>query len=225
MFRKDLEQNTIAGIPYYNGTLHNNLKITDDFLDGLPKENLKPSSWVDLQIRPKVSFVICYTEDSICLKYYISEPYFKADYKNTYDPVSEDSCVEFFIAFGDDQNYYNLEFNALGTCLAAYGAGRNDRQRIPENLIKSITHALAWRVYLPEENNYQWTFTIDIPLAVFCHSDLKSLEGKPARANVYKCGDKLFEPHYLIWNAIQTDEPDFHQPQFFKKVSFEDLAP
>lgn len=220
MYWKNLQQDAITGIPFFNGIPQNDFTLRDEFLDSLPKEKLKASNWVDLRIVPRASFVICYTEHSICLKYYISEPYFKADYKKTYDPVSEDSCVELFIAFDEDDNYYNLEFNALGTCLAAYGPNRDARERIPEKLIQSIEHAAAWTVYLPEQNQYQWTFVIDIPLSVFCHSNLTDLKHHTARANVYKCGDKLIEPHYLMWNDIKTDEPDYHQPDFFRKIDF-----
>ena len=41
--------------------------------------------------------------------------------------------------------------------------------------------------------------------------------------NFYKCGDKQVEPHYLSWNPVLTDNPDFHRPEYFGKVIFEDM--
>lgn len=220
MFNEDLKQDKIIVIPFFKGSPQDDLNKMDRFLDGLHQQKLKASHWGELQLIPKASFVMCYTPDSVCLKYYISEPYFKAHYTHTHDPVYEDSCVELFISFGDDANYYNLEFNALGTCLAAYGRERNDRQRLPEKLITSIQHVLAWKLYIPEYNDYQWSLTLNIPLQVFCYNNLTRLDGSTARVNLYKCGDMLPEPHYLMWNDIKTEEPDYHQPEYFRKINF-----
>ncbi len=39
-------------------------------------------------------------------------------------------------------------------------------------------------------------------------------------ANFYKCGDKLTVPHFVTWNSIGTNKPDFHQPKFFGELYF-----
>ena len=36
--------------------------------------------------------------------------------------------------------------------------------------------------------------------------------------NFYKCGDATEMPHYLSWNPIQTERPDFHRPEFFGEL-------
>jgi hypothetical protein len=46
------------------------------------------------------------------------------------------------------------------------------------------------------------------------------MKGKKCRANFYKCGDDLPEPHFLAWNMINTEEPDFHRPEFFGTLEF-----
>jgi hypothetical protein len=40
------------------------------------------------------------------------------------------------------------------------------------------------------------------------------------RANFYKCGDGTSVPHYLSWNQVITETPDFHRPEFFGEISF-----
>jgi len=46
------------------------------------------------------------------------------------------------------------------------------------------------------------------------------LKGKIFRANFYKCGDKLTVPHYVTWNPVGTENPDYHQPEHFGLLKF-----
>ena len=36
--------------------------------------------------------------------------------------------------------------------------------------------------------------------------------------NFYKCGDATLLPHYLSWSQIDTEQPDFHRPEFFGEL-------
>lgn len=38
--------------------------------------------------------------------------------------------------------------------------------------------------------------------------------------NLFKCGDELSHPHFLSWQPIRTEKPDFHRPEFFAQVRF-----
>ena len=40
-------------------------------------------------------------------------------------------------------------------------------------------------------------------------------------ANMYKCGNKTMNKHYLSWTDIRLDEPNFHCPEYFGKIVFE----
>jgi len=57
--------------------------------------------------------------------------------------------------------------------------------------------------------------------AVFFKHRIGSLGGKTVRANFYKCGDELQTPHFLSWNPVRTERPDFHRPDFFGVLEFE----
>lgn len=48
-----------------------------------------------------------------------------------------------------------------------------------------------------------------------------SSNGQNAGVNFYKCGDDLPKPHYLCWNPIKSETPDFHLPEFFGNAIFE----
>ena len=42
------------------------------------------------------------------------------------------------------------------------------------------------------------------------------------RANFYKCADKTSHPHWLTWSVVDKPRPDFHVPQFFGILEFEE---
>jgi len=178
-------------------------------------------NWVPAE-NVHVSFDIQHRGSSILLKYKVEEPQVRAVNTDYSSPVWEDSCVEFFIALEGDSSYYNFEFNAIGALLGAYGPDRNQRKQLPLETLKLIDTgpSLGRQIIKNLEGNIKWEMDIVIPVTVFCHHDLKDLAGKNAKANFYKCGDKLDSPHFLSWQAVQTDKPDFHLPAWFGDLEF-----
>ncbi|MBS1529870.1 MAG: hypothetical protein JSU01_06155 [Bacteroidetes bacterium] len=177
--------------------------------------------WRAFPGRPKVSFSIAHDGGHLFIKYDVTEKEVLARYKQINDPVYLDSCVEFFIVFNDDSQYYNIEFNRLGTCLGRYGAEREDRIELPIDLLKGIkSERTLQQVEVGGEPEINWTLTVSVPINVFCYHKLNTAGGLDCRMNFYKCGDDLSHPHYLAWNNIDWPEPNFHLPQFFGKVEF-----
>jgi hypothetical protein len=41
-------------------------------------------------------------------------------------------------------------------------------------------------------------------------------------ANFYKCGDETANKHYLSWSPIDLRSPDFHRPEYFGVITFEE---
>jgi hypothetical protein len=95
-------------------------------------------NWKGYNYKPDVALSIAYNDHEIFLKYYITENYFKAEKTDTNQMVCEDSCVEFFVSPEDDGIYYNMEFNAIGTCLLGVGTGRANSQRVRPEIISKI---------------------------------------------------------------------------------------
>lgn len=195
----------------------NSISHTSLFMDKLEKHAINHVPWPAYPYKPEVHFSIAYNETCIFLKYYVQEHFVRAANGAVHAPVYQDSCVEFFILF-DDQGYYNLEFNCIGTCLAGFGKQREGRKLLPEERIKKIQYQSLIR----SENGpaIYWELTVVIPLTVFMHHSLASLRGKESRANFYKCGDLLPNPHFLTWSPIQSAAPDFHLPECFGLVIF-----
>lgn len=191
--------------------------------DGGERNRIDTINWPDFPYRPDVTFSIGYTAHELLLKYYVTEEHFRAEKTETNQEVYEDSCVEFFVSPGEEGIYYNFEFNGIGTCLMGWATGRHDRQRADPGIVSSIRRmGSAGRAPVAErEGAFSWTITIAIPFSIFfCHATCPA-PGESFRANFYKCGDKLKVPHYVTWNPVGTEKPDFHQPPFFGQLVFE----
>ncbi|KAA8485838.1 cellulose/xylan binding protein with CBM9 domain [Arcticibacter tournemirensis] len=189
-------------------------------LNGLGRSAIETVSWPVHSYKPDTSFVLAYATDCFFLKYYVKEDALQAAEHHLNEPVYKDSCVEFFIAFGRDREYYNLEFNCLGSCLIAYGPERNGRKSLPGNLADNIRSG-TWIGSGNTVDGIYWELTLVIPFEVFIHHKGLTLNEMECRANFYKCGDDLPVPHFLSWNKIDTEAPDFHRPEFFGNLYFE----
>ncbi|HTE23953.1 carbohydrate-binding family 9-like protein [Flavitalea sp.] len=188
-------------------------------LDRLDKNEINNLPWPSYPCKPSASFTIAYGPDCIFLKYFITEKQIRAVNDEPNSPVWQDTCVEFFVSFNDGKQYYNFEINCIGTILAAYGPDLEHRDFLPEKTIATVkTYTIIDK--LSEPPVIHWDLIAVIPFTAFVHDNINSLQGVSARANFYKCGDKLKDPHYLAWNDIKAAKPDFHLPAFFGTLHF-----
>lgn len=191
-------------------------------LDKTLKNRIQTINWKDYSYKPDISFAIAYTGKEILLKYYVTEEYFKAEMTETNQPVCQDSCVEFFVSPSDDGTYYNLEFNGIGTCLMGTGKSRETSVKADKGIISKIRRisSAGNKPVAEKKGSFTWTMTAAIPFGTFFHHSITDLKGKTFRANFYKCGDKLTVPHYVTWNPVGTENPDYHQPAYFGQIRF-----
>ena len=189
-------------------------------LDAIEKHDISYVPWESYSYKPKVDFAIAHTDFALLLKFFVSENDLRAIYTKSNEPVYKDSCVELFILF-DEKGYYNFEFNCAGTCLLGFGKGRNERLQVSDELIDRIRYQSLLKPSAHPEANISWELTLEIPFDVFHFHQIKTLKKKLGRANFYKCGDDLPKPHFLTWNKIETEEPDFHRPEYFGSFEFE----
>jgi hypothetical protein len=207
-------------VPYLPGiSKQDALDVLTGIFKPLQSHQLNYEPWPGKGVKPKVEFNIAYGDDDVYLKFLVNERHYRAVHKNANDPVYEDSCVEFFIGFGDEEAYYNFEFNAGGTALVGWGKNRQ-RELLDITLIKDIRRYALVSV-ADQPLPFSWELLIAIPFGVFSKNRITTLKNLTCRANFYKCGDKLPEPHFLCWNNIVTDKPNFHLPQYFGKIFFE----
>jgi Carbohydrate-binding family 9 len=208
-------------VPNVTGLLHyKDMQNVSTVLDGLKPNLLNTTPWQStFPYKPKVNFTIAHADGFIFLKFNVAEKAIRAVNSDINGAVYEDSCVEFFVNF-DEKGYYNIECNCIGTMLMGFGPVRNNRERLPADVINKITfHSTMLKN--TKDNTIDWAMTLAIPLSVFIHHLNLSLAGKTGHANFYKCGDKLPEPHYLTWSNIDFVKPNFHLPEFFGDLVFE----
>lgn len=147
-----------------------------------------------------------------------------ATYTTFDDPVCLDSCMEFFAIFDGGKNYLNFEANALGTMCLQYGMSRESR-RTALRYLKADEMFKA----VPAVEDGRWSITYEIPiekLQAFYGEDLTAdtfVSGYTFTGNFYKTGgkDNTGNEHYAMWNEVDTENPDFHRPEFFGKLIIE----
>lgn len=181
-------------------------------------------NWQKFPYHPDVRFRIAHSNNQIWLKFYVHEENILAHRIQTNSSTHMDSCVEFFLDPKQDGNYYNFEFNCIGTIHLAHGPGRKERQFIEPSLIEEkilVNSTLGKIPFNEKKGGHSWEMTIIIPSEILVYEKNLQLSGLEAKANFYKCGDNTSKPHYLSWNPVGTESPDFHRPEFFGNLIFE----
>ena len=207
-------------VPYIKlDAAHSKLPEVSRLLDKNSRHQVNAAPWSAYPYQPSTSFSIAHTGDCILLKYYVQENAIRAVNYQVNSAVYEDSCVECFLSF-QQQQYYNIEVNCTGTMLMAYGMNRTERSFITASKLEKINREIVIR-HNRESGSVSWDLTLVLPLLVFEHDSLSSLKGLVCKGNFYKCGDLLPDPHFLCWSPVSSAEPDFHKPEFFGGIQFE----
>lgn len=168
--------------------------------------------------RPLTTFAAAHTDSKLYIDFFVRCNFLRAENYVDQSPVSEDSCVEFFVEPTGELPYWNFEFNCIGTANASHRTERKAPTRLTADELARIERypSCGRRPFRELEGLFVWNLLVVIPL------DLMGVkyEGKPIemRGNFYKCASAAGQPHFLSWNPIKTDEPDFHRPEFFGKI-------
>ncbi len=199
------------------------IESANDLLDDLGvRDTIDTLNWAtEYPYRPITQFNIARSKDSIFIKFSVRGSMLRAIYSNDQDPVHEDSCVEFFcMPLGSDR-YTNFEFNCIGTCSASSRKSRNE-EVVPFNVeqLKTIKRypTLGRRAFNEMEGSFEWELTVKIPF-ILMQLDPDHLPEK-IMGNFYKCADGTDSPHFVTWNPVHTDKPDFHCPEYFGELNF-----
>ena len=107
--------------------------------------------------------------------------------------------------------------------LVGAGAERNNREHAPREVMEKVSRwsSLGRTPFEERIGECTWEVALVIPYTVFFKHRITSLDGQTIKANFYKCGDELQTPHFLSWNPINIEKPDFHRPDFFGSLEFE----
>lgn len=190
---------------------------------GIAYTSIDNVNWPDAYpYKPRVEFAAAHTGDALLLHYRVEEQSVRAIARQDHEHIWEDSCVEFFCMPAGDGIYYNVECNCTGKLLVAVGKDRNERLAAPAEIMQSIDRwaSLGTTPFDTRLEPTKWELALRLPIAAFFKHKFDSFDGLTASGNFYKCGDCLPVPHFISWNPITTENPDFHRPEFFGQIKF-----
>lgn len=158
------------------------------------------------------------TGEEISAVFHITEPSVKAEYSEINSKAYEESCSEIFLSFGSG-SYYNFEISCIGCILAEHGPDRFSRELLKPELIEKIevSSTLGNKPFGIRNEKTSYTLSVKIPKEVFVFDGGK-IDNSSLTGNIYKCADKSPTPHYMTLFEIKSEKPDFHRPEFFKKL-------
>ena len=200
------------------------LELVSETLDqDVPGLKLETLNWEEFPYLPDVEVQIAYNDNELFLQYKVNEQSVKAEQGANNGKVWTDSCVEFFLSPDQNDVYYNLEMNCIGTALLGFRKKGDPTEHASDELINSIRRisTLGNATFHEKKEQTAWKITVAIPWKVFFKHNLTPVKGKKMRGNFYKCGDELSVPHFVSWTKIDTEKPAFHMPEFFGGLVFE----
>ena len=170
--------------------------------------------------KPYCTFVIAVSSTRLYVFFSVISKDLRAVNLDDLSPVAQDSCVEFFMQVPDSNEYWNFEFNCIGTLNASHREQRNNPVRLNAQQLKSIQRyaSCGGEPIEEQEGTYCWDLTVSIPLELV-GLDAENLPDY-IMGNFYKCAGKTVHQHYVSWNPIDGVKPDFHRPDCFGKLWF-----
>ena len=171
--------------------------------------------------RPDASFAIARGGECLFVHFMVACEDLRAVNTEPLSPVAQDSCVEFFMQVPGDPEYWNFEFNCIGTVNASHRVTRPEAVRLTPREIATIGRwgTCGTTPFAERPGHHVWTLTVSIPLRLV----RLNADNLPSciMANVYKCADKTAHPHLLSWAPITVDRPNFHEPAHFAPMYFD----
>lgn len=188
------------------------------------KFEIKNNPW-NFPYAPKAEAEFSRDEDgfNIMLRAYETEIRFVNDGRNL--PVYQDSCLEFFFSpfTGEKRPYFNFEINPLGSLYTGFSA---DGTRAGSGPVAGELPGDYFRIKSMSKSDAEnfsgpyWEVSYHVPFEYMEKflPEVNFRELKEITANFYKCGDLTSNEHYLSWNNIETETPDFHVPEYFGHI-------
>lgn len=212
-------------IPYIEGSHQmDNIVLREALLANGCHTKIDVQSWDDFKVDETdvaVDVSLGYEGNSLCILFRVNEKEIRAVFTERQSFVHLDSCVEIFI--GTKECYVNLEFNPFGTLYSTIGNSREGRKLLRREFFDAMGIWTEHPKDLTTTHNSKgkWEVLVRIPMGLTGIPSIpEDLINHKLIANLYKCGDKLQYPHYFSWNEIGTEQPDFHQSDYFGDVEF-----
>lgn len=196
-------------------------EVANALEDGGARFSVESLNWPEeFPYRPLTVITAAHTGKCIYIDFLVRCNYLRAVNYTDNSPVSEDSCVEFFVAPDPSSEvYWAFELNCVGTINASRCVRRNDCTQLSPEMLKRIGRyaSVGTRPFQEVEGSFIWSVVMAIPLDIL---GVEYTPGSPVtmRGNFNKCAEATSQPHYLSWAPIRSEKPDFHRPEFFGDI-------
>ncbi len=222
---KRIQKNTMINIEFRPEVDINDPISINKALETIEKLKIDKCNWPDkFPYAPEVTLQMIHTGDAFILKYEVREKCTAARVTTDKGRTWTDSCVEcFFQPYGKGK-YYNLECTCIGKIIMNHREGRPNPTICEQEVLDTIKRypSLGTEPFEEIIGDNHWTVILVIPKEAYWEDDIKTFRGMDARLNAYKCGDELSTPHFLSLAPVGTEKPDFHRPEYFTAVHFND---
>lgn len=192
-------------------------------IDGEPDWSAAPvldidnQQWLD-PVDISAHAQLCYGDDAFYVRMWAEEADIRAEYPadDLLADTYEDSCLEFFLSpVAGDTRYLNFEFNPNCAVGAQIGTEKANRTRLVRT--DDVYAASSART----EDGWEITYKLPFDFIRQFYPDFTAESGDVLRGNFYKCGNLTASKHYLSWNPIDSDTPNFHVPECFGELVLE----
>ena len=172
---------------------------------------------------PQVDFAIAHNGKDILIHYRVTEKRTAGTMEQDLDGVFKESCCELFCMKEGDSQYYNIESNCIGSILMECGTERSGRETSTKENLQQISRwsSLGRKNVGLISHETHWELALVIPSTVFWKHSYGTLSGKTFLANVYNCFGSGDDRQYVTWHPIVSSGPDFHRPEYFRRIFFE----
>ena len=196
------------------------------FWAAIPAAGVDVFPWYQSGVRQKTSVRLACDSERIIAEFVCEDAHITSRIIELNGPVWTDSCVELFVRPDPDhsRSYFNVEINACGTLLMAWGPDRHKRQYIDFDGAKDVKIFHSQEGMLKSElpGDLGWRIVAPIPFHVFNRLSGLKLSPQPGTrwtGNFYRCGGAS-DPQHACWSPIDLPVPDFHCPDYFGDLIF-----
>ncbi len=177
--------------------------------------------WWTAGAKERTEARLLWDDDNLYVGFTAFDPHISAVLTTRDDPVSRDDCVEVFVSpdTSDVRQYFNFEFNALGTLLDRSPAHKRSKSWNAAGVQVAVT--IAGTLNDATDADSLWTTEIALPFTAFkgYAPHLPPRPGDVWRLNLYRTGG-VINLQYITWSDPQRPQPQFHAPERFGYAHF-----
>ncbi|MBO4447780.1 MAG: hypothetical protein J5764_06615 [Bacteroidales bacterium] len=206
-------------------------KSNDEEVLIIPRDT--PSEWMEIGCvnwadqyprHPDVKFRLWHDGEFFYIEFVVKEPTTRAEQDVQGGFVHLDSCLECYIHPDPENNpyYYSYEWNATGHMFLAWRRSRDELEKAPLDVINSVKTypSLGTEPFSETALPEPWTLKVAIPVSSMYHTELDSWSGFECNMNFHKCTQGIEDKDFVSWAPIDTPEPTFNKPVFFRPAKF-----